>query len=194
MDVKDLSEVVAFHGHVCPGLAFGYRVAVTAMENLGMDGRREALVAVVENRSCAVDAIQVVTGCTFGKGNLILEDYGKQVYSFMAAASGQGVRIAVIWQQPPESAEMQEVWRQFNSGNYDPQIMRQIKAHKGGKVRQILEAPDHELLKVEKRQFVVPPPAQVYPSLRCSKCQEKVMAPQAMVEGETILCIPCQQS
>ncbi len=34
----------------------------------------EELVAMVENNSCAVDAIQMVTGCTAGKGNLIFCD------------------------------------------------------------------------------------------------------------------------
>jgi len=31
----------------------------------------EEFVAIVENDSCSVDAIEVVTGCTMGKGNLI---------------------------------------------------------------------------------------------------------------------------
>lgn len=49
------------------------------MEALG-GGRDidEEMVAIVENDSCAVDAIQVLTGCTLGKGNLIFRDYGKQ--------------------------------------------------------------------------------------------------------------------
>ncbi len=185
-------EVVRFHGHTCPGLAFGYRVSLAALEEMAVDGRHERLVAVVENRSCAVDAIQVVTGCTLGKGNLVVEDFGKQVYSFINATDGRGVRIAVIWQAPPEGEEMQEVWRQFNSGNRHPEIVRQIKAHKGKKVRAILEASDEELFKIEAGQFVVPEPARVYESVRCSKCHEKVMAPMAKVDGETILCIPCQ--
>jgi formylmethanofuran dehydrogenase subunit E len=68
-------RVVDFHGHECIGLASGYRVAEAAMDALG-DGRDidEEMVAVVENDSCAVDAIQVVTGCTLGKGNLIFRD------------------------------------------------------------------------------------------------------------------------
>lgn len=41
------------------------------------------IVVVVENDTCAVDALQVVTGCTMGKGNLIFHDYGKQAYIFI---------------------------------------------------------------------------------------------------------------
>ena len=190
---KEFSDVVRFHGHACPGLAFGYRVAQVALEALGPCRPRQELVAVVENKSCAVDAIQVVTGCTFGKGNLVLEDFGKQVYSFMTR-DGQGVRIAVIWQAPPESAAMQEVWRQFQAGERSPEVMQQIAAHKGKKVRAILEAAPEKLFKVEKQQFKVPAVARVFKSLRCSRCLEKVMEPMAQVRGDTILCIPCQNA
>jgi formylmethanofuran dehydrogenase subunit E len=67
--LKGLEEVVQFHGHVCPDLVFGYRVAQTALELMGERSQDEELVAVAGNRSCAVGAIQVVNGCTFGKGN-----------------------------------------------------------------------------------------------------------------------------
>ena len=38
----------------------------------------EEIVAVVETDMCGVDAIQFLTGCTFGKGNLIHRDWGKK--------------------------------------------------------------------------------------------------------------------
>ncbi|NOZ25951.1 MAG: formylmethanofuran dehydrogenase, partial [Nitrospirae bacterium] len=69
-------DAVRFHGHVCPGLALGYRVSDLVLRELGPRSEDEELVAIVENNSCAVDAIQVMTGCTFGKGNLIFRDYG----------------------------------------------------------------------------------------------------------------------
>ena len=79
----DLRDVIQFHGHLCPGLALGYRVAKAALRELKTDRPHdEELVAVVENDSCAVDAIQFVTGCTFGKGNLVFRDHGKHVYTF----------------------------------------------------------------------------------------------------------------
>ena len=53
----------------------------------------EELVAIVENDSCSVDAIQYVTGCTMGKGNLIFRDYGKHAYTFFNRNTGKGIRI-----------------------------------------------------------------------------------------------------
>ena len=83
-----------FHGHECGGLTWGYKVGTFALEKLNFDrSSDEELVAIVENDSCAVDGIQVVTGCTFGKGNLIFRDYGKHVYTFFNRNTGVGIRI-----------------------------------------------------------------------------------------------------
>ena len=78
MSIKTYNEAAAFHGHSCPGLALGYRAAEYALQHLRA-GRSEDedLVAVVENDACGVDAIQLVAGCSAGKGNLILRDFGK---------------------------------------------------------------------------------------------------------------------
>lgn len=82
---KDLIEkTIAFHGHSCPGLAIGIRVAELVLQKLGPCGQSD-LVAVVETDMCGVDAIQFLTGCTFGKGNLIHKDYGKMATAFMTA-------------------------------------------------------------------------------------------------------------
>jgi formylmethanofuran dehydrogenase subunit E len=56
-------EIIQFHGHECPGLAMGYRMATAAMSEL--DSTRaedEKIVAIVENDACGVDALQCVTG------------------------------------------------------------------------------------------------------------------------------------
>jgi len=88
-------DAVRFHGHECGGLAWGYKVSLFALEKLNFDrASDEELVAIVENDSCAVDGIQVVTGCTFGKGNLIFRDYGKHVYTFFNRNTGEGIRIS----------------------------------------------------------------------------------------------------
>jgi formylmethanofuran dehydrogenase subunit E len=40
--------IIQFHGHECPGLAMGYRMAAAAMENLeSMRAEDEELVAIV---------------------------------------------------------------------------------------------------------------------------------------------------
>ena len=189
----DFKDVVAFHGHACPGLAFGFRASQAALIELGKRSEDEELVALVENRSCAVDAIQVVTGCTLGKGNLVLQDYGKQVYTFLRRPSGKGVRISVKWVSPPESSALQKIWKRFSSGDRSPEVMRTIKAGKGEKMQQILKADPADLFDIKHITTTLPEMAQVYPSLICSQCGEKVMEPKATVQGGTVLCIPCAE-
>ncbi len=92
---SDLQQVIRFHGHLCGGILLGYRAAKAGLERLG--ARRaedEELIAIVENDSCAVDAVQVLTGCTFGKGNLFFRDHGKHVYTFALRPSGRAVRVS----------------------------------------------------------------------------------------------------
>jgi formylmethanofuran dehydrogenase subunit E len=187
-------DAVKFHGHACPGLALGFRAAETAQAELGLErARDEELVCIAENRSCAVDAIQVVAGCTAGKGNLFFRDYGKQIYTFLRRDTGQAVRLAVIWQPPAESAEQQVAWQRFSSGDRSPETMRLIRARKAEKIRLIRSLPANELFNISRPQVDLPEVAQVYPSLRCSRCREKVMEPLAKQYGDEILCIPCFQ-
>lgn len=86
-------ETAQFHGHECPGLAMGYRMATAAMEALASTrSEDEEIVAITENNACGVDALQCISGCTAGKGNLIFRDYGKQAYTLYSRQSRKGVR------------------------------------------------------------------------------------------------------
>src|SRR4030042_6887652 len=92
---KELIEkTIAFHGHWCPGLVIGIRAAELALQKLAHVDKEE-LVAVVETDMCGVDAIQFLTGCTFGKGNLIHKDYGKMAFSFYDRSKNIGFRAVL---------------------------------------------------------------------------------------------------
>ena len=161
-------EVARFHGHKCPGLAMGYRVALAARELLRA-GRApdEELVTVAENDSCAIDAIQVILGCTAGKGNLIVRDHGKQVYTIHNRVTGEGVRISV--QRPAEWSEL------------DREATR----------RALLEAPSEAFLKIVPADEPAPDYAQIEPSEACEDCGEPTMASRLVEIGGRRLCRPC---
>ena len=151
----------------------------------------EELVAVVENNSCAVDAVQVMTGCTFGKGNLLFRDYGKQVYTFIKRPSGKSVRISVHWQRPHESSKEKAMWERYVKGDHSQKVLEFVRDSKAEKVRHILEADEAVLMTVTKGRQAPPDEARIYPSIQCSACREKVMEPRARIKGGNILCIPC---
>jgi len=168
----DLAEVVRFHGHLCPGLAIGYRAAKIAMEALAAErAEDEELIAIVENDSCSADAVQYVTGCTFGKGNFFFRDYGKQVFTLALRPSGRAVRIALKARRraEPESQDRET------------------------RTNWLLHAPVEDLFEVKATTIVLPEPAQIRESLVCDSCGEAVMATRAMEREGRTLCIPCSQ-
>src|SRR4030042_6225477 len=92
IDETRIKETTNFHGHWCPGLAIGIRAAEWALKEMGKSPDEE-IVAVVETDMCGVDAIQYLTGCTFGKGNLIHKDYGKNAFAFYRRQDGKAARL-----------------------------------------------------------------------------------------------------
>ncbi len=190
--MKDFNDVVSFHGHACPGLALGYKVARKAMEELSIDpSKDEEVVAVVENDSCAVDAVQVLTGCTFGKGNLIFRDYGKQVYTFIKRETGEAVRISADFTFPDESDEERRMWQRYMEGDTAHDVLKVVHKRKAKKIEYILGAPDESIMTI--RRMILNPPfeAKIYRSVRCGMCGEKVSEHRARVFDGKIICIPC---
>jgi len=190
---QDLQRAIDFHGHVCPGLVYGFRAAKAAMRELGNRAVDEEIVAIVENDSCAVDAVQVITGCTFGKGNLLFEDRGKQVYTFLSRRTGDGVRISVEFSSG-ESPEESSLWKKFRDGDRSAEVVKAVSILKEKKIRAILDAPEEDVLRITPARTALPSKARIYPSVRCSMCGEKVMEPRARVRDGRIVCIPCHEN
>jgi len=189
--MKTFEDVVEFHGHSCPGLALGYRASVFALKQLGDRAADEELVAIVENSSCAVDAVQVVTGCTFGKGNLIFRDYGKQVYTFMKRPSGEGIRISVDWKSPEETKEEKRMWERYMNGDQSEEVLKKVHNRKLKKIDIILNSSDEEIFRFIRGKMDLPEEARIYKSLTCAVCGEKMMEPRARLKDGQIVCIPC---
>ncbi|MCI4624680.1 MAG: FmdE family protein [Candidatus Magnetoovum sp. WYHC-5] len=189
---EDLIMAVEFHGHLCPGIAYGVRAAQIAIKELiEKRAEDEEIVAIVENDSCAVDAIQALTGCTFGKGNLIFKDYGKQVYTFIKRPSGEAIRIALTWEPPPETPEEQCLWQRHMKGDISPEVIKCIQERKTKKVNLIMEVAESELFTVDKFTTILPKTARIFPSIKCAMCGEKVMEPRSRVKNGQIVCLPC---
>jgi formylmethanofuran dehydrogenase subunit E len=168
----DYSDIVAFHGHECPGLAIGYRMACTAMRALDADRSfDEELVAIVENNACGVDALQCVSGCTFGKGNLIFRDYGKQAYTLYSRRSKKAVRVVF-------------------HGNGIPDHLREDRA---ARARYILEAPEEGILSWSEAVIDEPEAARISKSIACVICGEYVMETRLRRVDGNLICIPCAE-
>jgi formylmethanofuran dehydrogenase subunit E len=187
-------EIIDFHGHFCPGLAYGYRVSLAALKRFGQRAKDEELVAVVENDSCAVDSIQVATGCTLGKGNLILRDYGKQVYTFFNRSTAQALRISVKGVSIEETDKEKTIWKKFSQGDRSEDVLAEINRMKALKTQRILNADEYELFIITDAPFNPPQKARIHASVICSRCGEKLMEPRAKVKNGLTMCIPCSEA
>lgn len=177
MEIK-VSEVQAFHGHMCPGLAIGIRVAEQALLEMGERPGDEEVVAIVETDNCAVDAIQFITGCTFGKGNLIHMDYGKNAFRFIRRKDGKAVRIL------------------FKQGKSDKRKAYAIDAEEREKMRaewtkMVLSASLTDLLEVQKIKAEIPSRARIYNSVDCDCCGEMTMEIRMRLLNGKAYCPEC---
>jgi formylmethanofuran dehydrogenase subunit E len=187
-------EVVKFHGHRCPGLALGYRAARIAMEELHASrSGDEDLLAIVENDACGVDAIQYVTGCTIGKGNLIFRDYGKQVYTFINRSTGDAVRISqrTEFAQRRRAEGSQDLREKVMAGTATPDEEAAFRRQSNQTVKEILAMPGEEIYTVEHVRVEVPERARIFRSHPCAVCGEMVSESRARVMDGKIVCIPC---
>jgi len=186
---NDLREAIQFHGHLCPGLALGYRVAKAALRELKADRPQdEELVAIVENDSCAVDAVQFITGCTFGKGNLIFRDYGKHVYTLFNRRTNQGVRISEDYRGFEDDQRYPELKKRQEAGE---DVLREMQVFKMDKASAILKADEKEILTITPVSSPPPEEAKIRGSLRCSVCGEKFMGSRSREKNGKVMCIPC---
>ncbi|MDH7510787.1 MAG: FmdE family protein [Methanolinea sp.] len=185
-------ECVRFHGHSCPGLATGYRVATAAMRTLGVDRPYdEELVCVAETDACGVDAVQMVTGCTAGKGNLVIRDWGKHAFSFFSRESGRAIRILVKNSGISGRSAIDDLRKKVFSGTATPDEEATFRGMMAETTRYLLSAPESNLLEI--REFTGKPPekARIFASVVCEVCNEPVADARTKIVGGRRVCIPC---
>ncbi|MBC7341853.1 MAG: TraR/DksA C4-type zinc finger protein [Clostridia bacterium] len=200
----DWEKAVEFHGHSCPGLASGYRAAKAALRALGVGGRAadEELIAIAETDSCGVDAVQVVTGCTAGKGNLFFRDYGKHAYTIGRRSDGRAVRVVVkdlgrhqggLSVGQGAGPKPDELRSKVMAGQARPEEEEQYRKLQAERVQRILEMPEEEICQIQEVKLDFPDKARIFSSVTCARCGEKVMEPRARVRDGQIVCIPCSE-
>jgi len=169
-----LEGVIAFHGHYCPGVTIGYRVALIALRELNVTrAADEELVAICENDACGVDAVQYLTGCTVGKGNLILRDWGKQVFTFGRRSDAKMLRIALRRSAMPSASDL------------PPDERRKLAFER------LEKSSDEELFDVRWIDAPLPSKARIFKSVACAQCGENVSEARARVRDGVFVCPEC---
>lgn len=191
----DLQHCVEFHGHICPGLIYGYRVAKEAMELMGI-GRAvdEEVVAICENDSCAVDALQVLLGTAAGKGNLIINNFGKNAYTVLSRSKRQAYRFSRKTRYN-YAAKNKNAFDRLEAavaaGTASDDERRELKRMK---VDDLLTRPFEEIFTTTEVPFDEPLYAPLAPSETCAICGEMTMATKMKKSGDDrLVCIPCSK-
>ncbi len=170
MDTKTLwQKCVDFHGHECSGLTIGFKAALYAIELLGLDfSPDEQVVCICENDACGVDAIQVILGCSVGKGNLLFHMTGKQVFSVYDRGSGRSVRL--VQRKKPHPMTKEESFAYYQSS--EPSA----------------------LFDAMETRIPLPEPARIFTSYECESCGEVTGANWIRLADGKKLCTDCYKS
>jgi formylmethanofuran dehydrogenase subunit E len=100
-----LKAALRLHGHKCPEVVLGLRAGAAAMNWLGVERSAKdqllSLLQLPEGRWCFADGVQVIAGCTLGKGNLRAVGRGQLSLTLIEQATRRAVRVVTTVDVPP---------------------------------------------------------------------------------------------
>ena len=164
--MKTWNDCVAFHGHECGGLTIGYKASLYAARLLELEfSADEQVVCIAENDACGIDAIQVMLGCSVGKGNLLFHMRGKSAYSFYNRKNGKSVRLVL----KPVEVSREESFAYYQAS-----------------------APE-EMFEVKETTTRLPEKARLFASYTCDCCGERTGANWIRLSGDKKLCLDCYE-
>jgi formylmethanofuran dehydrogenase subunit E len=176
MNSEEFKKCVAFHGHICPGLSIGFQAAQVALDRLKeVRAADEELVAIVETDACSADAVQILTGCTFGKGNFIYKDHGKMVLILLSRKTSRGVRVSLKPDAFQPSEEHMALIQKSISGEADADELKRYQELHLDQACRILETLPEQLFNITDVEMELPTRARIEPSEFCALCGEPVM-------------------
>jgi formylmethanofuran dehydrogenase subunit E len=174
------------------GLTIGYLASRLALERLGVErALDEELVAVVENDACCCDAVQVLTGCTFGKGNFFFKDHGKMAFTFANRSTGKSIRLVLkpqVLDAPEEERELREL---INSGKASQEEIRGYEKMSENRLKELFAGGFEQFFEIQEQNDQLPAHAAIAPSLVCDGCGEMVMETKLVDSDGRKLCRAC---
>ncbi len=165
-----MKKAVEFHGHSCPGLAIGVMAAKYVLERGNDFSVDEELVAIVENDNCSVDGLQALLGTTFGKGNLLYKDYGKNSFTIFNRTKNKAVRLSLKNDYFSDTEHSREEMTAF-----------------------LLGLNPEDLFEINKADTPAPGYAQIRSSIICYNCGEPTMDTKIKELDGVSLCISCYE-
>jgi formylmethanofuran dehydrogenase subunit E len=152
----------------------------------------EDIVAVVESDMCGVDAVQYLTGCTYGKGNLIHKDYGKNAFTFYRRSDKKAARLSArhfIYGGHGETlGRLHDKMLSRGLTEEEKKLWQKTRAEIA---KRIMDAELTDLFEIGTLDTPVPKMARILAPMICEACNETVMESRLRHFGGQLLCIPC---
>ena len=189
-----LLDALKFHGHKCWASVAGVRVGLAALRALGVKrSGGTQLYGILETGEehaamCFGDGVQYTTGCTFGKGNIRKQPYGKLAFTLIEKATNRAVRVSykpTLQKQISESAFM----KKRASGIMPDDIPEEEQMEL---VNLVWDAPEGDVLAVgEIFEYDGEWFPEVMGFVQCAFCGELTARAYVRVVGDKHVCIPC---
>jgi len=198
ISAKDFfDDGLKLHGHKCPAMPLGLRAGAAAMNKLGInrtgDSEWLALVELGDNHcaTCFADGIQMITGCTFGKGNIRKLNYGKWGLTLIDKKRGKAVRVAPRAEVMMANKQT-DFFQNYRMKGVPPtkvplEVVKPL-------VEKVMNAPEDQLLKVSDvfdHPYQEPPHS--FNSFVCEECGEMVVEEYGRLKDGKKVCIPCAE-
>ncbi|MBX7490304.1 FmdE family protein [Helicobacter turcicus] len=170
METTLWEKVCLFHGHKCPGLAIGYKVALFAKEVLEINNtiEDEDIVCLSETDACSVDAIQIILKATLGTGSMHIDYLGKHAFNIYNRKNGKKARFVFC-----DSTKF---------------------SNKEEKLTYILSKEPKDLFLIKETIRDFPTKARLYDAIPCAICGEQTARNALVFVNNAHICKTCQNS
>lgn len=182
-------------GHKCPSMVLGLRAGAAAINKLGVERAKDSelilLADIGENHWALdyVDGLQVITGCTPGKGNLIRTDKGKLSFVLIDVKKKRAVRVT------PRA----EIVLSFRKTEFFSQFRRRgIPASEISEelvdpiIESVMNTTDERLLRISNIfNYEYKEEPRSFYSFVCEECDEVVIEEYGRIKGDRMVCMDC---
>lgn len=186
-----------FHGHKCPAMPMGLRVGAAAMNALNVQRTGDsALMAILDLgeahcATCFADGVQVITGCTFGKGNIQKTHKGKWALTLIDKKTKKAVRVTPKAEAMAANKET-SFFKDYREKGVPPtQVPDEVVEPL---VVKVMSAPEDQIMNgSEIFDIDYQDPVHSFNSFPCDECGEMTVMEYGRIKGDNHVCIDCAE-
>jgi Formylmethanofuran dehydrogenase subunit E len=184
-----------FHGHRCPFMPLGYRMAKLAMKELRIEHEKNhnffvsLELGIGHPQTCLIDGIQIATGATYGKSLIEKTFWGKLAATFYSPKN-RAIRIAL---KPEFLDELgNHEFFAYRKKGVEPSEIPDEVTNKA--ITWMYEQPDEKVFKIERLpDYKLAKPKSSFNKTKCAKCGEYVFERYVRFKDNKPYCIPCSE-